>query len=323
MRALVIGPLLVLAVTTGGQAWASCPPSAQVQGDAVLIAEVSRVLVDRGIASEVAGCPSTFVRLERRYDLIAVSIAVSGGQTIERAVTDTRTAATLIESWARTDVEAPLLAAHDGSANDRGDNDRGDNDGRAKGDAPPPTAPSDIAVLAAEPAPPVPATGRGVQLFGLTETSLASDGTRWLGAQFGACIMFGPLCAAARLRFATVVGGTEDWRADLDRHSVELLLGADLPLHCGRATFSPGLAAGIGWTHTHEEDSPRGGETGGLRAEAHAGLAYPFSRRLAAEVALTIAVTQATPVETSSPIPLPDEPRFLTRLGAGLRFGGL
>ncbi|HEY4186012.1 MAG TPA: hypothetical protein VGP07_13140 [Polyangia bacterium] len=320
MRALVIGPLIVLAVATGGRAWATCPPSAQVQGDPALIAEVSRALVDRGIASEISGCPSTFVRLERHDDLIAVSIAVSSGQTIERGVTDTRTAATLIESWARTDVEAPLLAAHDRKDNDGGD---GDNDRAPKDDAPPPTAPSDIAVLAAEPAPPVPAAGRGVQLFGLTETSLASDGTRWLGAQFGACIMLGPLCAAARLRFATVVGGTEDWRADLDRHSVELLLGADLPLRFGRATFSPGLAAGIGWTHTHEEDSPRGGETGGLRAEAHASVAYPFSRRLAAEVALTIAVTQATPVETSSPIPLPDEPRFLTRLGAGLRFGGL
>jgi hypothetical protein len=135
--------------------------------------------------------------------------------------------------------------------------------------------------------------------------------------------MLGPLCATARVRFALVTGGTERWRNNLDRTSVEILLGADLPLRLGRATLSPGLAAGIGTTHTNDDASPSEGETGGLRGEVHATFSYPLSAGVALDLSLSLDVNQATHLETSSTIPLPDEPRVLGRFGSGLRFGGL
>src|SRR5690349_1713786 len=62
-----------------------------------------------------------------------------------------------------------------------------------------------------------PASSRGVQLFGAAEASMASDRTGWLGAQVGACVTLGPVCAAARLRVASVVGGPDAWDGRLER----------------------------------------------------------------------------------------------------------
>jgi hypothetical protein len=234
-----------------------------------------------------------------------VSIATEGDKPgdhlVERAVTDARTAATVIESWVRTDVQAPLLARH--QIDDAG-----------PGDLVPRAA-----VVVAPSAPPA----RGVQLFAAGETALASDSSTWLGVELGACVMLGPVCASARARFASVAQGPERWQRDLERHGVELLLGADLPRRIGRAVLSPGLAVGVGWIHTHEEGSPRRESIGGLRVQGRLALSYPMTRRLAAELALSFEVTETEHVETSSPEPLPPEPRWLGRLGAGIRFEGL
>ena len=302
----------------------SCPPSARLRGEAALVTGVSSLLGERGIATEASPCPAIVVTLDRRHAQLIVTIDVGDGTTVERMVSDARTAATLIESWARTDVEAPLLTGHDHlpepvARPERPMAERAAEDGwsaGAAGDAP---ASATLSAVSA----PAGNAGRGVQVFAVAENTVASDGTRWAGAHIGACVMLGPVCATARIRFAAVFGGTEHWRGNLDRNSAEMLLGADLPLRLGRATLSPGLAAGIGWTHTNDDNSPSNSETGGLRAEAHATLSYPFSRRMALDVTLSADVAQATHVETSSTIPLPDEPRVMGRLGAGLRFGGL
>ena len=326
MQALPAMAVLWYFATAGGPA---CPPSARLRGDVGPVTSVAALLAERGIATGTSPCPAIGVTLERRHAQLVVTIEVGEGTTVERTVSDGRTAATLIESWARTDVEAPLLTAHDHPPapvdhpaeppGERRDYDDGWSAGSAA-DAPAPTA---SASLSAVSAPAADTAGRRVQVFAVAENAVASDRTRWAGAQVGACVMLGPLCAGARIRFATVFGGTERWRGNLDRRGAEMLLGADLPLRLGRATLAPGLAAGIGWTHTNDDDAPNSSETGGLRAEAHATLSYPFTRRLALDVTLSADLTQATHVETSSTVPLPDEPRILGRLGAGLRFGGL
>jgi hypothetical protein len=296
----------------------SCPPAARLTGDAELIDAVAAVLAERGVAPAEGGeCPSIDVDLRREGTAMIVSAGPGDGPPVRRAVSDVRTAATVIESWVRTDVEAPLLAGPASAA-------------AWAASEPDAAAPASARAAVGSLAPTVAAVAAGapdarrVQVFTIAETSLASDRTSWVGAQIGACVMLGPLCASARARFATVAGGPGPWQSSLDRRGVELLLGADLPLRLGAATLSPGAALGVGWIHTHEEAARHvEGETGGLRAEAHLALSFPIRSRLAVELALSLDVTQATHVETSLPEVLPDEPRLLGRLGAGVRFGGL
>jgi len=334
--AVVLIPAIILLALGGRASQAAGPvvsPAVRLRGDPDLVAVVKTTLAERGILTLDAGDEggvgdgpddsargAVDVKLERRGARIVVSVDGGGGAT-GREVTDARTAATIIESQVRVDVEAPLLA------------------NRAIGPtaAPeppfPPAAPEGAASSAASSAAPsaaAPTTavsieasrpGRGVQLFTLAETSRANDHTSWLGVQVGACLMLGPVCAGARARFAVVA--EQPWQKDIDRRGVEVLLGADLPMRIGVLTISPGIGAGVGSTHTHEEGSGRSAETGGPHADLHVALSYPFGKRAALEAALSLDVTQTTHVETSSPTPLPDEPIVFGRLGAGLRFGAL
>jgi hypothetical protein len=66
-----------------------------------------------------------------------------------------------------------------------------------------------------------------------------------------------------------------------------------------------------------------GSETGGLRADVHAALAYPLGHDLAVELSLAVDLTQATRTEMMSLTTLPDEPLVLGRFGIGLRYGSL
>jgi len=66
-----------------------------------------------------------------------------------------------------------------------------------------------------------------------------------------------------------------------------------------------------------------GSETGGLRADVHTSWVYPLSRDFSLDVSFAIDLTQATRTESSSTMPLPDEPLVLARFGVGLRFGRL
>jgi len=277
----------------------ACPPTVRLGGDATLVAAVAPVLVERGIATADDACPALPVELQRRGNMTVVSTAASGAPPTERVVSDVRTAATVIESWVRTDVDAPLLL-------------RRQREDAELGAAPP-------GLVASFGQPPT----RDVEIFTSAERAFASDGTGWLGIDLGACVMLGPLCASAMARLGVVTDGPGRWEHELDRRALEVLLGADLPLHLGRFVLSPGLAVGVGWTHTNDDTLDTDGETGGLRAEGRVALSHPLGGHLVGELALTFEVTQATHLETATPMSLPDEPRFFSRLGAGVRFEGL
>ncbi|HEX4404030.1 MAG TPA: hypothetical protein VH560_04330, partial [Polyangia bacterium] len=258
----------------------ACSPAVRLTGDAALVAAVAPVLVERGIATADDACPAAPVDLQRRGKLIVVSTA--NAPATEWVVSDVRTAATIIESWVRTDVDAPLLL-------------RRQRDDAELGAAPP-------GLVAWLPPPP----SRDVEVFTSIERSLASDGTGWIGIDLGACLMLGPLCASAMARLGAVTEGPGLWAHELDRRAVEILLGAALPMRFGRVGLSPGLGVGVGWTHTNDDALGTDEETGGLRAEGRVALSYAFSRRLAGELALAFEVTQATHLETATPMPLPD-----------------
>jgi len=277
-----------------------CAPTVAIDGTDDVAQPLRELLVARGIATTPEpGCPTVHARIERRGEQLVVAIERRlGEQPIEHAVGELDTAATVIESWTRTDVVSPLLATHP---------------------------------IPIEPAPPAPTTivitqtppRRGVDLFAAVESSYASDETTWMGAHLGACVVLGPICAAARLRFSSVVAGPAMWRG-LERRNVEVLLGLDVPLRLGWIAVTPGFGAGIGSMHTRIAAAmDEGNETGGLRADAHVTASWPLAHQFALDLSVTGDLTQATRVESRSAIALPDEPRALIRLSAGIRYGGL
>jgi len=227
---------------------------------------------------------------------------------IERAVSGPSTAATVIESWVRSDVAAPLLEARAVPA--------------AEAEAPVVAAPGAVA--------PSPAA-TGTQLFIAAETSVASDRTVWQGVQLGACVMFGPICAAARVHGGKVISAPDGWNSFV-RKGAEAYGGIDIPIAIGRSRLTPGFAAGYGTMLTHHigDGEKTGIEISGPRAEAHVGLSIPLTPHLAIDLATTAELTQATGMEThgtpsgtGAAIVYPDEPRALFRFAVGVRYGVL
>jgi hypothetical protein len=298
---LVLMPVFAALVAKPGRA-AACGPAAVVEGDAAAVASVVGLLVQRGIDTDPVGCPAVRARLERRGATIVVNaIDGDGAPPIERVVTELDAAATVIESWARTDVTSPLLAARHL---------------RTAALPEPATAVATAVTPAAEPRVPP----RGVQVFLALETSLAEDRSSWIGMQLGVCVMLGPVCAGVRGRVATT--SHERLEVRTDRQATDVVFGGDIPIRLGKTTLSPGFAAGVGAVHSRVEMAHLGSETFGLRAEAHVAWTIPIWARLSIDLTATVDGTQVTDLERSNGT-LSDEPRLLGRLGAGLRYGGL
>ena len=283
---------------TGEHAHAErCEPAVTISGDAEVVHAIEALLRERGIAIADGECTIIRAHVERRGDTFAIGLADDDHAPVERAVGELATAATVIESFVRDDASS-LLAVR----------------------PPPPRV--NVAVVAPRAVMPTTPAPRGVQVFGAAETSIGSDKTNWLGAHVGVCIQLGPICAAARLRFASVVAGEGMWRTEMERRSTELLLGVDVPFSLGRTTLAPGFAAGMGSMHTRSDDGRTGGETGGLRADVHATLSVPVAKRWALDLAIALDLTQETRVESEHAMSLPDEPLALLRFGVGIRYGG-
>jgi hypothetical protein len=226
---------------------------------------------------------------------------------IERTVGEPATAATVIESWARTDLATPLLETRAVPA-------------------------AEARIAAPAPAVALAPAAQGIQLFLAEETSLASDHTVWQGMQLGACVMLGPVCAAARVHGGKVIARPDGWDRFV-RKGAEAYVGIDIPIAAGRMRLTPGFAAGYGTMLTHhigDGDQKTGIEISGPRAEVHVALAIPLTPHIAIDLATSAELTQATGMEThgSAPSPdaailYPDEPRALFRFAIGVRYGAL
>lgn len=247
MSRCLISLALVLALGAGaGRARASgCPPAAGLDGDPALVAAVAELLRQRGIGDGGPGCPTVPATIGSDGPQVRVLITPRGGGAVERVVADVAAAATAIESFVRTDLDAPLLRTR---ALPRA--------------ATPVDAPIDVG-----PGAPAADRGRTVQVFAALETSFASDHTTWMGAQLGVCVRLGRVCAAARLRAAAVTAAA--WDDQIERRGTELLLGIDIPFTVRGLVVSPGFAAGLGQIHTRASREMRA-ETGGPRADVHA-----------------------------------------------------
>jgi hypothetical protein len=264
-------------------------------------------------------------RIERRGAMLVVGIDLAAGAgrgsaaggppgmaggiaggIIERAVSEPATAATVIESWTRSDVAAPLLAIH----------------------AVQPAEAGEPALVSAA----APPAAQGIQLFAAEETSVASDGTVWEGMQLGACVMLGPICASARVHGGSVISRPASWRS-FSRKGAEVYAGIDVPIAVGWTRLTLGFAAGYGSMFTRHHDADAGEKMGveisGPRAEVHAALSLPLTAHIALDLVTTGELTQATWTETHGPgapdptVVFPDIPRALFRIAIGVRYGAL
>jgi hypothetical protein len=307
MRGFVLG--LVLVAASGHLASAEvCPLAVSLTGDSHATAAVGELLVARGIDVDVSNCEGLRAQLSERGSAIVIDVTQADGTTIQRVVDDAITAATVIESFTRSDVGDPLLASRP---------------------VPPPPLRTELEVQAR----PAPRSPRGVHLSTAIETSFGSDRTRWTGVHIGACLMLGPICAGARLRGAGVAW--DPWEGDIERRSTELLAGIDIPFAVRSWRFTPGFAAGLGHMHTsvgREGMRDVRVESGGVRADVHASLSIPLWRRLALDLFAAADLTQETRGATGdrpqmmideTMVDVPDEPRLLLRFGVGLSYGGL
>ncbi|MBL0220810.1 MAG: hypothetical protein IPQ07_43940 [Myxococcales bacterium] len=287
-----------------------CEPSAALAGDPALVATVGDLLVQHGIGNVGEGCPRVRARLERR-DRSIVVVRV-GDPEEERVVTEPATAATIIESWSRSDFENPLLATHAATLT------------LVTPVTPAATSVTSLREALTPSAPPLPSMPARLQLFSAAETSFADDRTSWVGFMVGVCVQLGRACASARGRYAAVVDGPGMW-SEAERHAADVLFGGDIPFRLGHTTLSTGFGAGMGSVHTGTRASgmPQGSETFGLRADAHMAWTIPLGLRIALEVSATLDVSQVTDVEGSVSAGVTNEPRIFGRLGAGLRFGGM
>ena len=296
----MVRALVIIAIASSA-AWA-CPPAAELVGDPVVVGTVSEILATHGIMATTGECPPLRVRLERRG--AAIVVVRMSDPSEERIVSNPATAATVIESWSRSDFQDPLLASHVLAPVPS----RAEAPGVAR------EAPTQDAV------PYVPP--RGIQIFAAAETSFADDRTSWAGAMVGVCIQVGRVCVSARGRGAVVVAGPRMWDK-AERRTADVLLGGDVPFALGPATFTFGIGAGMGSVHTGTQTtkSTKGSETFGLRAEAHVGWTLGLGHRISLDLSMAIDVAQVTDVEGSLRPAATDEPRLFGRVGAGLRFG--
>lgn len=276
----------VLLVLVAARAYADdCPLHVKLDGDATLVAQLDAELADRGIATH-GSCGARVAKIERHGDTIVISISDAA-----RTVSEIKTAAAVIESFVRDDVGSPLLAVR----------------------MPPrPRAPEPAVVLA-----PPPQLPRGWHFFGAIETSIASDHSRWMGLQLGACRMVGVLCAAVRLRGGAVTNDGKQW-SGTRRNAGELLLGFDIPFRVSRFLLTPGVALGFGDIETKTDNVPS--RSNNFRGQVHVSLAIPLTRAFALDLSASGTLAQQVERDPGYMTTI-DEPLGYLRFGVGVRYG--
>jgi hypothetical protein len=191
---------------------AECKPTAVMLGDPTLAQTLSQRLAANGIAtSSTEGCPVVKVSVRQRGDQVHLELTDSFSRRGERQVRDVATAAAIVESWTLQEVDPgslPELAA--------------------------PPAPRLVAVALR----PTAASG----LAAMFESSVADDGSLWLGGAASGCGRVGPLCVGGLARLARDTATTPH-----RSNEVHALATIDLPRAFGRFAISPGIGVGYGW----------------------------------------------------------------------------
>ncbi|MDB4980550.1 MAG: hypothetical protein JWM82_1302 [Myxococcales bacterium] len=200
-----------------------CEKAVVLEGPGALIETVARRLEANGVSVRAEGtCRSVRVQLSPPQPPGAAGLDLfvedRFGRTSHRTVSDSGTAASLIESWmARFDADLPV----DGSG--------------------PPRIDSVTNVSVEAPAP-AAAAASDVRLFGGLAGNLGSDQSLRGGGLAGICLRAGPACLGMELYVARdlVDAGA----------AADLLFTAALPFETNRWLFMPGIGVGPGWTRS-------------------------------------------------------------------------
>jgi hypothetical protein len=271
-----------------------CRATAVLEGDGALVDSIDAALTRRGIATTVtADCPAATARIERRGTAVAVLVTDPNGRRSERTLADLDAAASLIESWARQDMNAAALI----------------------GWVEP--APVESRLDAKMIVPAAPRVRDPVSLAAAGETSFGFDGTSWLGARVSACVRVGPLCAGASARLLS----------DDPRRSYDVVAGADFPVALGsRVVAVAGAGIGAGWFQSVRSQ----GEVMttvtnvGTRVDGHAALAVSLTRHVALYAGFSLGASPQAPavIESGGDAPVTNgEPSGFIRGDIGLRIG--
>src|SRR5262245_10108171 len=109
-RPLLSLALLLLAQPVLGENGERCAPATTVDGDETLAAAVARELAARGIGAVAAsGCAAARAHVTADDDSVIVEIADAEGRRVARRASTAAAAATVIESWTRTELTDDLL----------------------------------------------------------------------------------------------------------------------------------------------------------------------------------------------------------------------
>ncbi len=303
VKSPLLTAVVVLALAPRVARGEECHIAVVLDGDGALVDAIDATLNQRGIATKAtAACPTTTALVERRDNAIAVTITDPSGRRSTRRLDDVDAASSLIETWARQDINASALI------------------GWTEPDpaAPIVDAPRVDTARAASVAPSRGARPRDpITLTVAGETSVDFAAATWLGARANACVRIGPACAGATAR----ISSHDSLR------SIDVLVGAELPVAMtSRVVLVTGVAAGAG---SFRSSYVRGEATTdvskvGLRVDAHAALAVSLARHVGLHLGISVGGSPQAPmtISTAGDAPVDNgEPRGFVRADVGLRIG--
>ena len=310
--------VLQLLAALASAASAEGATSVALDGDHELVSAMEHSLADRGIrVMSPAGPEAVQVHVLPDPAGIRLFIYDRNGHAVERIVANAEIAAAVVESWMRDDLARPLLEPHEIAT----------------------TTSAPLATRPPAPAHPRASSGASVTVAG--ETSLATDGSLWIGAGLGACVRVGRFCVGLKIHVAGDSAATGNIGAlycssasgkpqgEMTRLGADALVIADLPLRIGAGTLGPGIGLGADWSSTTAilEDHSGNATTLGLRAETRMLLSWPLAWGLAVDVGLGADILPFAHrkhfTTTDGLFELPGEPLGFLRAEFGLRYGPL
>jgi hypothetical protein len=309
-RKLAVAIVIAMLVDAAGavHAGSACEASATVDGDGPAVDVVRTLLEQRGVGKPSAGC-GVSVHIEGAADALSVQVTDGAGRSSQRTVASPELAATFVESWARNDLSAFLLA-------------------------PPALALSDVLAPPGPAATPtlVRASGPREHALGIGlagQLSYGSDDSLWVGAELSGCVRVRRLCVGLIARFQTETNRDETEPGELPearRFEAALLLAIDLPYRFGPVILTPGVTAGVAWLHngtSHHGSVEIDEDHGGLRTGGRFRLSIPLTGRLSLDAALALELSPLAQTEAYEVggITIPPEPQLYLRGLAGLRWG--
>jgi hypothetical protein len=247
-----------------------CSASAVVEGDDAVADPVRETLGRRGIVTSAeAGCVPTRARIERTTTGFVIQLVDPDGRRSERTLADLDASATLIESWARRDINSAALLGWTVEA---------------LPPEPPPLAPSEAPGSIAASSSPRASTPWPIALSAAAEGGFDFTGDQWNGGRATACMRVGPTCIGALGRLSA-----GDARSARD---VFALVDAEIPL-TGSASLVGGVGAGYGWyaapARTASESQML--YSSSSRLDAHLGMTVRIARHVALDLGFSVGVS--------------------------------